>query len=145
MLAPVGVRRQSTLCALHRTAAAPYSEDIRQPLRAAGMSSLFIARIHRPWASRLVDGIACPSLCLFDGLSIVSRETMPWDHLVSVVRHFTAPMVTRADYYVPICGYMRKTPYVSRETTTIQLRKDADTAQARPCDTRSRQHCADRT
>mgnify|MGYP000900180072 CR=1 FL=1 len=68
-LAQVGVRRQSTLCALHlhRIAAAPYSEDIRQPHRAAGMSSLYIARIHRPCVPRLVDGIACPSLyCVTD-------------------------------------------------------------------------------
>ena len=40
-----GSRRQSTLCALHRTAAAPYSEDIRQPHRAAGMSSLYMSEI----------------------------------------------------------------------------------------------------
>ena len=53
---------QFTLCALHRTAAAPYSEDIRQPHRAAGMYSLYMSEIHRPWALRSVDVISRSSL-----------------------------------------------------------------------------------
>ena len=75
MLVPVGVKKAvHPIRQARRTAAAPYIEDIRQPHRAVRMSSLYIARIHRPWAPRLVGDIACPSLHS-DGLAIVSRAT----------------------------------------------------------------------